>query len=266
VADPLTDLLVAPLSPVDHVSWRAALDEATADLAALAAARRGVGPLQISDHEVRIAWRPNEPATSGGTTFRWSARTARRVLGLAAVRSLAAGRSRTPSEAVRERVAQSSRLVRDGVEPISSMDRWLAGLAPAGRAAAAAEAVTWATRLWCALDWSALDSRPIIGRDRWWDSPHSALLALRSRAEVRTGHAHLVLLSGPRRDSVQAELALVTLVESLRSPSAGSPGRVVGWWPDSGHFVRVEPEPRVLTLGIDAVSRVLGRHLLRHAS
>ena len=118
-----------------------------------------------------------------------------RALGLAAVRSLAAGRSRTPSDAVRERVAQATRMVRDGMEPISSMDRWLSELAPAGRASAAAEAITWATRLWCALDWSALGSRPIIGRDRWWDSPHSALLALRSRAEVRAGHSHLVLLS-----------------------------------------------------------------------
>ncbi len=142
-------------------------------------------------------------------------------------------------------MALATRLVRDGVEPISGMDRWLAALSPAGRASAAAEAITWATRLWCALDWSALGTRPIIGRDRWWDSPHSALLALRSRAEVRAGHSHLVLLSGPRRDSVRAELALVTLVESLRAPTAGPPGRVVGWWPDSGHTVRIEPEPRV---------------------
>jgi hypothetical protein len=260
VAESLTGLLVAPLNPIDPVAWSAALDDATHDLAALAAVRRGAGPLQITDHELRLAGRTGErAAAAGGTTFAWTARTARRVLGLAAVRSLVAGRSRTPSEAVRERVAQSTRLVRDSVEPISGMDRWLAGLPPAGRAAAAAEAVTWATRLWCALDWSALGTRPVVGRDRWWDSPHSALLALRSRAEVRAGGSHLVLLSGPRRDSVHAELALVTLVESLRAPAGGPPGRVVGWWPDSGHTVRLEPEPRVLALAVGSVSRALGR-------
>jgi hypothetical protein len=117
--------------------------------------------------------------------------------------------------------------------------------------------VTWATRLWCALDWSALGSPLGIGRDRWWDSPHSALLALRGRAEVRTDRANLVVLSGPRRESVRAELALVTLVESLRTRGGAVPGRVVGWWPDSGHLVRVEPEPAVLTLGAEAVALVL---------
>ena len=99
---------------------------------------------------------------------------------------------------------------------------------------------------------------PVIGRDRWWDSPHSALLALRGRADVRTDRANLVVLSGPRRDSVRAELALVTLVESLRTRGGDVPGRVVGWWPDSGHLVRVEPEPAVLTLGAEAVALVLG--------
>ncbi len=118
--------------------------------------------------------------------------------------------------------------------------------------------MTWATRLWGALDWPAFSSPPLIGRDRWWDSPHSALLALRGRADVRTEHSHLVVLSGPRRDSVRAELALVTLVESLRARGGAVPGRVVGWWPESGHLVRVEPEPTVLTLGTQAVALVLG--------
>ncbi len=118
--------------------------------------------------------------------------------------------------------------------------------------------MTWATRLWCALDWSSFASVPLIGRDHWWDSPHSALLALRGRADVRTAHAHLVVLSGPRRSSVRAELALVTLVESLRLRGGEGPGRVVGWWPDSCHLVRVEPEPSAITLGAEAVELALG--------
>ena len=74
---------------------------------------------------------------------------------------------------------------------------------------------------------------------------------------MRSGRASLVVLSGPRRTSVQAELALVTLVDALRGRRAAAPGRVVGWWPDSGHLVRVEPEPALLTLGARAVAAVL---------
>ena len=130
--------------------------------------------------------------------------------------------------------------------------------------------MTWATRLWCAVDWDTLaEAGPVvIGRDHWWDSPHSSLVALRGRAEVRTGTAHLVLLSGPRRDSVRAELALVTLVESLRARDGAPPGRVVGWWPESGRVVRVEPGPQALALGTAAVGRVVdaGRRAARRAA
>jgi len=195
--------------------------------------------------------------------FAWSARTARRTIGLAAVRSLLAGAARTPHDAVQARLADGDRGVRDGSRTVSALDRWMTSLSDAGRSAVAAEAITWATRLWCALDWPALGAPLAVGRDHWWDSPHSALLSLRGRADLRTPVAHLVVLSGPRRESVRAELALVALVEALRGragPEAvpvPAPGRVVGWWPDSGHFVRLEPHPSVLTLAADAVALVL---------
>jgi hypothetical protein len=155
------------------------------------------------------------------------------------------------------RLDESARWVGDGSAGASHLDRWLSALSPAARAAVAAAAVTWATRLWCALDWPALPAPPVIGRDQWWDSPHSALLALRARADVRSAGWSLVVLSGPRRDSVRAELALVPLVEALRSRGRSAPGRVVGWWPDSGHVVCLEPAAAVLGLGVDAVAAVL---------
>jgi len=65
------------------------------------------------------------------------------------------------------------------------------------------------------------------------------------------------VLSGPRRQSTRAELALVTLVDALRGRGPAAPARVVGWWPDSGHLVRLEPEPAVLTWGAEAVAAVL---------
>ena len=257
MADRLTDLLVAPVAPVDASAWHAALADATAMLARLAVRRAGAGPFRVGDHEVRAVWHGGAADGHSPSTFAWSARTARRGLGLAAVRLLVAGGARSPVEAVHARMEEAARWVHEGSPCASQLDRWVAGLSPAGRAAVGADAVTWATRLWCALDWAALGPAPAIGRDRWWDSPHSALLALRGRAEVRTDRASLVVLSGPRRDSVRAELALVTLVDSLRGRGGGIPSRVVGWWPDSGHLVRLEPEPAVLTLGAEAVALVL---------
>ena len=260
VADRLTDILVAPVADVDPSSWAAALEEAKGMLAGLAVRRAGAGPFRVTGHEIRTALSSDVSDATHLTEqppFAWSARTSRRALGLAAVRLLVAGGARSPAEAVRARLEESCHWVREGNPCASHLDRWVAGLPPAGRAAVGAETVTWATRLWCALDWPALGSSLSIGRDRWWDSPHSALLALRGRAEVRTDRANLVVLSGPRRASVRAELALVTLVDSLRARAGVVPGRVVGWWPESGHLVRVEPEPAVLTLGAEAVGLVL---------
>jgi hypothetical protein len=258
VAEMLTEVLLAPARPVDEVAWCSALAEARRVLARVAVRRAGAGTFRVTDHEVRVALSHGGGAAED-EPFAWSARTARRSLGLAAVRTLVADAARSPAEAVRARVAESSELVRDGSPAVSGLDRWLAALAPAGRAAVGAAAVTWATRLWCALDWDAFAAAPVIGRDRWWDSPDSALLALRGRAEVRSDSGSLVVLSGPRRDSVRAELALVPLVEALRPGNGGMPGRVVGWWPDSGRVVRVEAEPALLTLGAEAVALVVAR-------
>ena len=255
----LMDALLAPVPAVDATSWRSALEEAKSKLAGLAVRRAGAVRFRVTDHEVRTAFTSDlAPDPGPAQPFAWSALTARRSIGSAAVRLLLAGTTRSPLEAVRCRMAESSRWVQEGSSSATQLDRWVDGLSPAARAAVGAEAVTWATRLWCAVDWSSFPSVPVVGRDHWWDSPHSALLALRGRADVRSANAHLVVLSGPRRGSVRAELALVTLVEALRVRGGDVPGRVVGWWPDSGHLARVEPEPAVLTRGTEAVELALG--------
>jgi hypothetical protein len=256
VGDVLSSVLVEPVRDVDTVAWQGALADASSMLAGLAVQRAAAGPFRVTDHEIRTALGDGS-GPADAVPFAWTARTARRTLGLAAVRLLAVGAVRSPVEAVRVRIEDASRWVREGSPCASHLDRWVAGLGSAGRDAVVAEAVTWATRLWCALDWPALGANPVLGRDQWWDSPHSALLALRGRADVRSGRASLVVLSGPRRDSARAELALVTLVDALRNRGRSEPGRVVGWWPDSGRLVRVEPEPSVLTLAADAVAAVL---------
>ncbi len=186
--DRLMEALLKPSTAPDPALWARALREAKTKLAGLAVRRAGGTRFRVTDHEVRTAFAEvhGTGAEDGTEPFAWSARTARRSLGVAAVRLLADGSARSPQEAVRCRMAESSRWVREGSSSATQLDRWLDALPPAGRSAVGAEAVTWATRLWCALDWSSFAAPPVIGRDHWWDSPHSALLALRGRADVRT--------------------------------------------------------------------------------
>jgi hypothetical protein len=234
-------------------------------LADLAVPRPGGGSFRLTDHHVRAALAPSGAVTSD-TPFAWSAGTARRSLGLAALRALVTGAARSPVDGVTRAIDEAARAARRGESAASPMDRWLAGLSAAGRSAVQAGAVTWVTRLWCALDWSAFEEPPTIGRDHWWDSPHSSLLALRSRAEVRSVardqagsplSVHLVVLGGPRRATIRSELSVAAMVEVLCSPRSLPPGRMVGWWPDSGHLVTLEIDQRSLDDGVAAVARTL---------
>ena len=216
---------------LDDTAWAAALRDARSILADVAVRRAGRGPsaspttrsaspcadeggAASDDGPLRLDGTDGAPITrAGGGPASWRrARRARRV------------------EAVRRRLEESSS-AGSATAPRHLAARPLARrpVPRRARAAVGAEAVTWTTRLWCALEWSSFADVPVIGRDHWWDSPHSALLALRGRADVRVQGAHLVVLSGPRRESVRAELALVALVEALRSrPGPPGPGpRVV---------------------------------------
>jgi hypothetical protein len=261
---PLTVALLRPLRADHCLVSSAEIERLSAELGALVAHRPG-GPFRLTDYLVRTTlWPSASPGPS--SPFAWSAGTARRGIGLAAVRSLVAGTTQSPVDGVGLAVSRAISDERGGRGPISSMGQWLAGLTAAGRAAVQADAVTWATRLWSSLDWKAFDSPPVIGRDHWWDSPHSSLLAIRSRAEVRGSSTdgrgnpvsvQLVVLGGPRRAAVRSELSLVALAEALRTGDPRPPGRIVGWWPDSGHFVSLEVDQVTLSLGVATVARTV---------
>jgi len=270
---PAPTLTAALLGPLDRhiVDDRASVIEATMSipraLADLAVPRLGGSSFRLTDHHVRVALAPHDDATAV-IPFAWSPRTARRALGLAAVRAVVDGEARSPVDGTRRAVSDALRSVRDGERSAASMDRWLAGLPAAGLTAVEADAVTWATRLWCALEWTAFEEGPLIGRDRWWNSPHSSLLAIRSRAEVRSvahdseGHpfsVHLVVLGGRRRATVRSELSVVAMVEALQAPRSLPPGRIVGWWPDSGHMVTVDVDRTSVAEGVATVARTLAR-------
>src|SRR5580698_1875630 len=96
---PLTAALLAPL-PVEHRAIGGAdIEHAANDLRASAAHRPGGGPFRLTDYVMRSAlWPPDRPRPE--TPFAWSAPTARRLLGLAAVRSVVSGSATSPLDGV----------------------------------------------------------------------------------------------------------------------------------------------------------------------
>jgi hypothetical protein len=245
----LTDVLLAPPGAPPSAATRLAV----ADQLRTGLGRRVRRPAEparcnVDRHSLRRALLPG-PARAADP-FTWSARTARRVLGLEGVRRCVAGRSRTPSDGVAAGVADVVEDHAGGQRGAGSLARWLGEIGPGGRAAVAAEAITWATALYGALDWRRLEGLVEVGpRDRWWDCPTAPGVGLRGRAEVSVHAAGgcttaLVTMAGGRPGATAAlELGLPALVAVLAVPGP-PPARVVGLWPECG---------RTLVLTVDDV-------------
>jgi hypothetical protein len=206
--------------------------------------------------------------------FRWSSRAARRPVGLAAVRARLEGRAATPADAVALVMSDPGGPHGLGrVGPGSCAD-WVASLAAPARSMVSAEATSWATRLWTAIDWGRLDPEKLSvgGPDRWWrwsgaGTGRTARIALRGRADVRLRldatvrggpphGAHLVVLDGHPGRATRHALMLSALVDALTSirssDQATVPSRVVGWWPDSGKVWIIPVDAHTLGVAADA--------------
>ena len=103
------EALLAPVPPVDAGTWASSLADAKSKLAGLAVRRAGTVRFRITDHEIRTALAGDTFDAGPGQPFAWSARTGRRAIGVAAVRTLASGDGALPLEAVRSRLTESSR-------------------------------------------------------------------------------------------------------------------------------------------------------------
>ena len=260
-AAPLTDALLAP----------AACDVRTSEFQELRASLFYELPrlveelppserLQIGAHELVVARDHPERCALRRDGFVPSPRRCRRAIGVAAVERCVRGRASTPQTAVAE-------VLESGVEDLAAAARaqggqsppwwaeWYAGLALGGRATVQAEALTWATQLWTALDWCRFERPPVIGgRDDWWDCPGRRQLAVRGRAEVRawagSRPAMLVVAAGSPGTGWRAELAQRARVVLV---SVGQHDRVDAVAPFD------EPS-KVRQNQVDAVHRRLGEH------
>jgi hypothetical protein len=272
----LTDALLAPSDPPPTGDQLASLGRRLQEDLASLALPPGARRIRVDPYLLRTV-HPTAELPGDGAPFRWSPRTARRAIGVAAVAACVDGSVRTPAEAVVTRVAQLVEDTRQGLARAGSLAEWLALTAGGALAAVVAEATTWATRLFGAVEWTRLDGPPSIGGpDRWWDCPGAPLVGLRGRADVRippvvgreprhrsvatdvdptdgsrrSGPSVLSMVGGRPGPTSRLELGLAALVDVLSRPSAAAPGRVVGWWPDCG---------RALVLGVDL-------HLLRQTA
>lgn len=275
----LTEVLTAPpASQVPVTVGRGLAVQLAADLGDATGALTPPARLRVDEFLLATATPPASPVGGRPFTaapdepFRWSARNARRSLGIAAVRACHHGLHRAPADAVAgvlERLAGGGA---GGQGRGGSLGRWLAGLPAGARAAVQADAVTWATRLYIALDWRSLPAGTVVGgRDQWWDCPPEGRVGLRGRAEVRTWAAPAPgdrTGTGPARERRPAlfclrpglpgptsriELALPALVSVLAAPADPAPARVVGWWPTCGRAIVLEVDQEVLGRAAEAV-------------
>jgi|HubBroStandDraft_1064217.scaffolds.fasta_scaffold99812_2 hypothetical protein len=250
-AGALTDALLAPAPATVAAGDLLALKEQLAgDLAALVAELPAGERLRLDGFGFALA--RDHPDRLGGADrpFVPSPATSRRAVGLAAVARCVRGRSPSPAAAVAEVLAAGVEDVADGLDGADGAARapwwagWYAGLAAGGRAMVEAEAVTWATQLWTALEWERVGPAVVGGGDDWWDCPGTRAITLRGRAEVRVRAgerpALLVVGSGLPPTDWRGTLGFPALVAALARGEGAVAGRVVGLWPASGQ-VRILP-------------------------
>jgi len=174
----------------------------------------------------------------------------RRSIGIAAVRRCARGRASSPSSAVREVIESALDDLKISSPSVSAprapwWAQWYEGLTPGARAVVEAEAVTWATQLWTALEWNRFSRPAVIGEgDDWWRPPGRSQVAFKGRVELKAwaGPRQAFLVIGSRSPSTnwRTALAFPALVAAFARGERCAPGRVVGLWPQSG-IVRVHP-------------------------
>jgi hypothetical protein len=244
----LTDALMAP--PTETVSadeLRLLRDRLAGDLAALVEELPPGEKLRLDEFRFTQARRQPERLNVPDGPFVASPATSRRAVGLAAVARCLRGWAPSPGAAVAEVLAAGVEDAGDGGDPAARPPwwaGWYTGLGPGGQAMVEAEAVTWATQLWTALEWDRVTQAVVGGADDWWDCPGTRALTLKGRADVRVrtqGRAVLLVLgSGVPPADWRTALGFPALVPALARGEKAVPARVVGLWPASGQ-VRILP-------------------------
>jgi hypothetical protein len=256
-AKALTDALVAPAQSTvtedDLVVLRRTME----------AGLPSAGLHRGSDERVRVDGYllRTPPTATNKRPFAWSPWTARRPIALEAVRAWLSRPALSPVRAVE--VAIAALLARPDERP-GSLSAWLQGLSSGARSVAQAEAVTWATQLFGALEWGRLE-RAVVGGDRSVGFEAAPQVRLHARVDVRTAlpcceraeSGLFLAMTGRPGATAAEELGLAALTLAL-DPRLGIPARVIGWWPQCGRAAIADVDLPLLTRTAAAVVRSLG--------
>jgi hypothetical protein len=264
-------LLAPPTTSVADRMWGEVRDRLLAGVVPRAEQLAPGAPLEINLAMLRQVRSHPETVTRPDPVFAWKPVFVRRSLGLAVVQACVDGRFRTPADAAATVAAEAVEEWRRSGWRTYHWEPWFAGLAPGGRAAVVADAVTWATALWSTFDWREFDPAPRLGgADDQWVLPADRTIRFKGRAElrvpVRPGGSGSVGSGAPPRpeamvsvtggspgDRWAEELAYLGLVAGLRSPWRPVPARVVGVWPDAGATRMVAIDDASLIAAADLV-------------
>ncbi|HXW34282.1 MAG TPA: hypothetical protein VEJ87_06860 [Acidimicrobiales bacterium] len=198
--------------------------------------------LTLDSHHVLQAM-TDPGACSPDPTFMPTPKKCRRAIGGAAVERCLRGRDRNPSDAVRSVVEQglesSSSEPTDNAAVSPWWADWYRGLSSGAKAVVCAEAITWGTNLWTALDWDRFERPPVVsGRAFKWECASVRRVTLRARADVRLQvgdrPAFLLVGNGVVPPQWRTSLGFPALVCALSYAERAVPGRVVGIWPAAG--------------------------------
>jgi hypothetical protein len=253
----LTDLMLTPPGPeLDATELASANERVVRGLTeAFRSARTSPG-LRIDAYQLQLALSAPDRLAEPARSFNPSPASSRRAIGMEAISRCVRNPALAPATAVDE-VLTSGSACAAGTSHGAWWEEWFHRLSDGAKAVVKAEATTWATQLYTALEWSRFETPAQLGRDYRWDCTKSPRITLHAKVDVRVaveGRPVLLLVpTGVAGPYWSAALGLSALLAGLVRGSAAVPARVVGMWPASGQ-VRILPvEPGTL----DRASRLV---------
>jgi len=181
---------------------------------------------------------------AGRTTkgFAWSPRTARRIIGNAAVARAEGQPGLTLIDAVRDEVTDQLLRATSGYSRTGSLAHWLASAPNPVIGLVSAEALNWAIQL---RELAETVSSPwkVAGSDSYYDVA-SARTTLRGRRDLVVAHEGTRVVvrvrSGAPGKSAGPGLRADLTVDTLADPLGVAPARLIGLWPDAGVCLSVD--------------------------
>jgi hypothetical protein len=239
-SDALTDVLLSPVAErVAEVEISGVRERLTDQLTRAAPGGR-VKPIRIDAYRLQLATGNIGRLRNLEPVFSPTPASCRRAIGLAAVSLSARDPSIPPARAVEAVLAGTEARSDSG----AWWEDWYRRLPPGARSVARAEAVTWATQLFEALDWSRFDPPARVGGDLRWRAQGSSRVILHAKVDVRVivdgAPVFFVVNTGMAGPAWTTALSLSALVAGIARGPEAIPARVVGLWPSSGQ-VRILP-------------------------